>query len=377
MDPSKRSSSRQPTSANASSQAQEQAASEPDTVASDDLLASSRYRRASQFAQLGVAGQTRIEQSKVLVAGCGALGSMIAERLARSGVGHLRIVDRDWVELTNLQRQTLFTERHAQDSVPKAIAAAEVLSGINSQIELEPIVEDVTYLNIERLAQGVDLILDGTDNFETRMLINDYALRYRVPWVHGGCLGASGQVMSILPGETACFRCLVPELPPRDALPTCDTAGVLGPAIGLIASWQAAEALKILSGNLSAVCRQLIVIDTWNTSCRLLSLDALRAGGSCPACGLGESPFLSGERATQSTILCGKNAVQLSGAGTVDLTALASRLKSVGELSANAFLVRLKYEGYTITCFRDGRVVVEGTTEPAFAKTLVARVLGS
>ncbi len=172
-----------------------------------------RYRRAAQFAPLGKTGQLAIQNSRVLVCGCGALGSVIAERLARSGVGHLRLVDRDWVELTNLQRQTLFTEEDARTSQPKSIAAARALAQINSDITLEPVVEDVTHTNIARLCEGVDLILDGTDNFETRLLINDYALANRLPWVHGGCLGASGQIMAILPGKTACFRCLVPELP--------------------------------------------------------------------------------------------------------------------------------------------------------------------
>ncbi|MCC6511929.1 MAG: ThiF family adenylyltransferase [Pirellulaceae bacterium] len=341
---------------------------------------SARYRRAAQFASLGVDGQQRIEASRVLVCGCGALGSVIAERLARSGVGHMRIVDRDWVEHTNLQRQTLFTEEDARNSEPKAIAAATALRAINSEIEIEPLVEDVTHLNIQRLAADVDLILDGTDNFETRLLINDYAMVHRVPWVHGGCLGSSGQVMSILPGETACFRCLVTELPPRDALPTCDTAGVLGPAIGVIASWQAAEALKILSGHREAVCRQLITIDTWHTSCRMLSLDALRAAGSCPACTGREFPFLSGERAVQTTVLCGKNAVQLSAASAtdiVDLDQLSARLQSVGTLTKNPFLLRLKTDTHVLTVFRDGRTIVEGTTETAEARTIVARLLGS
>ncbi len=339
-----------------------------------------RYRRASQFAPLGAEGQLRIQNSRVLVCGCGALGSVIAERLARSGVGHLRIVDRDWVEHTNLQRQTLFTESDARDSQPKAIAAAAALRAINSDITIEPVVEDVTHLNIARLAERVDLIMDGTDNFETRLLINDYALVHRVPWVHGGCLGASGQVMSILPGETACFRCLVPELPPADAMPTCDTAGVLGPAIGLVASWQCAEALKILSGHREAVCRSMITIDTWNTSCRLLSLDALRSSQACPACSGRETPFLSGARAVSATVICGKNAVQLAptaGASSVDLKVMAERLATAGRVTVNPFLLRLTTEQHVLTLFRDGRTIVEGTTEPAQARSIVAKLLGS
>lgn len=339
-----------------------------------------RYRRAAQFASLGAEGQSKIQASRVLICGCGALGSVIAERLARSGVGHLRIVDRDWVELTNLQRQTLFTELDARTSQPKSVAAAAALAQINSDITIEPIVEDVTHLNIARLADGVDLIMDGTDNFETRLLVNDYALAHRVPWVHGGCLGASGQVLSILPGVTACFRCLVPDLPPADAMPTCDTAGVLGPAIGIVASWQAAEALKILSGRLEAVCRQMITIDTWDTSCRLLSLDALKATNLCPACSGAEYPFLSGQRAVTATVICGKNAVQLApplGAGTIDLKLMAERLAAIGTISSNPFLLRLTAPNHVLTLFRDGRTIVEGTTEPAEARTIVAKLLGS
>ena len=249
-----------------------------------------RYARQWRFAPLGAAGQDRLGSSTVLICGCGALGSVIAERLARAGVGKLRLVDRDWVELTNLQRQSLFTEEHARQAAPKAVAAAEVLAQVNHQITIEPVVEDLTCDNIQTLASGCDLILDGTDNFETRLLINDYCLRFSVPWVHGGCLGASGQVMPVLPGQTAFFRCLVPELPPPDALQSSDTAGVLGPAVGLIACWQAAEALKILSGHLEAVCRRLLVLDCWHTDCRLVNLKPV---SDCPACQRA-SPFLEG-----------------------------------------------------------------------------------
>lgn len=344
------------------------------------MKSSARYRRAAQFAPLGTDGQAKIEASRVIVCGCGALGSVLAERLVRSGVGHVRIVDRDWVELSNLQRQTLFTEEDARQSVPKAIAAVNALERINSEIALEAVVEDITHLNIERLAANADLLLDGTDNFETRLLINDYSLAHNVPWVHGGCLGASGQIMSIVPGLTACFRCLVPEVPPADAMPTCDTAGILGPAVGLVACWQAAEALKILSGHLDSVCRQLITIDTWHTGCRLVSLDRLKESGDCPACAHHDYLFLSGRRSVQATVLCGKNAVQLapaSGSAGLDLESLEPQLARVGAVTRNAFLLRLRLPEYGLTVFRDGRTVVEGTTDPAVARSVVARVLGS
>lgn len=339
---------------------------------------SDRYSRQRRFGALGDAGQARLEASRVLVCGCGALGSIIAERLARAGVGYLRIVDRDWVELSNLARQTLFTEKDAADNRPKAVAAAEVLRKINSSITIEPVVEDVTHRNIRQLATDCNLILDGTDNFETRLLINDFSLVNKIPWVHGGCLGASGQVMSIIPGQTACFRCLVPEMPPREAMPTCDTAGVLGPAVGIVASWQAAEALKILSGHLSDVCRELIVIDSWHTSIRLISLASVMQQGSCAACHKKQFPFLDGKFHSDATVLCGKNAVQVapSGPNSIDLDQMARHLSTLGGVVATPFFLRLTLPDYVITLFRDGRAIISGTSDPAHAKSILARTLG-
>ncbi len=344
----------------------------------DNPLSFNRYLRQQRFEPIGQAGQELLAKSSVLICGCGALGSVIAERLARSGVGHLRIVDRDWVELSNLQRQTLFLERHAREAVPKAAAAVEMLTQINSEISIEALVEDVTCDNIDSLARGCDLIMDGTDNFETRLLINDYCVKNSIPWVHAGCLGASGQIMTILPGETACFRCLVPELPPPETMQTCDTAGVLGPAIGIIASWQAAEALKILSGNRSAICRQLIVIDSWDTDCRRINLSP---ASGCKTCGLRQFEFLDGQVRTESVVLCGKNAVQVtipSPSGSfADFQALAEKWQTLGQVNVNAFFVRLSLPSMQVTLFRGGRAVVEGTTNSAEAKTLLARILGS
>ena len=336
----------------------------------------SRYSRQIRFAPIGEQGQVNLERTRVLVCGCGALGSQIAERLARAGVGSLRLVDRDWVEKSNLQRQALFTEADAAEARPKAIAAAERLRELNADISVEGIVDDVTFQNIASLAHQCDLILDGTDNFETRFLINDYCIKNRVPWIHGGCLGASGQILSILPGESACFRCLVPDLPPRDALQTCDSAGVLGPTVGLIACWQASEALKVLSGNPQAVCPGLIVLDSWNNECRILSLQRRE---SCPTCGQHEFPFLDGSLRTETTILCGKNAVQLESPNLQpqSLETLAERLASIGEVRRNAYFVRAQVDGFQITIFQGGRTVVEGTTSAAEAKTLLARTLGS
>lgn len=325
---------------------------------------------------MGDAGQAKLGDSRVLLCGCGALGSLIAERLARAGVGSLRIVDRDWVELSNLQRQTLFTEEDAQRSNPKAVAAARVIGQINSDVQVEPVVEDLTHENIAELAAGCDLLLDGMDNFETRFLINDYCVQNQVPWVHGGCLGANGQVLTILPGQTACFRCLVPELPPREALDTCDTAGVLGPAIGIIASWQAAEALKVLSGNRDAVAPGMIVVDCWNTDCRIIKIPR---NAACRACGLGEFPFLNGSIRTHATILCGKNAVQVESptASGESLEQVAQKLEGLGPVNQNDYFLRLQLEDHTITIFKGGRAIVEGTTSEADAKSILARTLGS
>lgn len=334
-----------------------------------------RYSRQERFSPIGEEGQAKIQAATVLVCGCGALGSVIAERLVRAGVGHLRIVDRDWVELSNLQRQTLFTEDDAASTTPKAVAAAQRLQSINSTVQIEPFVEDLSPDNIADLARGCDLLLDGTDNFETRFLINDFCIRQSLPWVHGGCLGASGQVLSILPGDTACFRCLVPELPPREAMETCDSAGVLGSAIGIIASWQSGEALKILSGNQDAVCRGLVVIDSWNNDCRIVNL---KRQMKCHCCVDREFPFLNGDIRTATTVLCGKNAVQIeSPAGMSEsLESLAAKLRPLGEVTQNAYFVRLQLPENTLTIFRGGRTVVEGTTSESVAKSLLAQTLG-
>ena len=336
----------------------------------------SRYSRQERFAPLGGEGQARLRSATALVCGCGALGSVIAERLARAGVGRLRLVDRDWVELSNLQRQALFTEEDAAEARPKSVAAAEALGRINGEVQVEALVEDVTYENIAQLAEGCDLLLDGTDNFETRYLINDYCVQRRIPWVHGGCLGAGGQAMTILPCETACFRCLMPEPPSPGSFETCDSAGVLGPAVGLVACWQASEALKILSGNRQAVCRGLWVLDAWAADCRVIGLAPQR---DCPACQQRQFPFLDGSVRTESTVLCGKNAVQIviPGLDQRSLADVADRWVGMGELRRNPYFVRLTTGQHHLTLFRGGRIVVEGTTDVAEARGIIARAIGA
>ncbi len=342
-----------------------------------------RYRRQTAFAEFGKAGQARLATSRVGIVGVGALGSVIAERLARAGVGMIRLIDRDWVEWDNLPRQTLFVESDAEQRLPKAIAAAEHLKASNSSILIEPVVVDLIPTNAMALLSDVDLILDGTDNFETRYLINDVSLERKIPWLHGGCVGASGQTMACIPDQTACFRCLMPEPMPADQQATCDSAGVLGPAITIIAGWQAMEAIKLLSGHPEAVSRKLHTFDFWNNEFRQIKIEPMRTGDGCPACGLGRRDFLDGSRSTSTQVLCGRNAVQIQNPNeqSVDLRLLAERLKGLGSVVVNPFLLRFESEvsngeQFTITVFRDGRGIVAGTEDPVMARRLYAAWIG-
>lgn len=338
-----------------------------------------RYAKQTRFAPLGEHGQQALAASRALVVGCGALGSVIASTLVRAGVGLVRVVDRDYLELSNLQRQVLYDEADVQGGLPKAVVAGEKLRQINSEIEVDAVVADLTHQNITHLADGVDVIVDGLDNFETRLLLNDYAVSTGTPWVYGGCVGAEGQVLAVLPGETACLTCLVPEPPPPGATPTCDTAGVLGPVVSVVASLQAMEALKILSGNRAQVNRQLTTIDLWRNRIRTLSVDRLHEEGTCPTCHDRSFPWLSGQRGSQAAVLCGRNAVQLRAAAprTLDLPSLAARMQPVGEVTVNPFLLRLRLPEYQITLFKDGRAIVSGTEDEARARSLVAQYVGS
>lgn len=339
-----------------------------------------RYARQMRYAPIGEEGQRRIAAGRALVCGCGALGSVVANTLARAGVGRLRIVDRDFLELNNLQRQVLYDEDDVAAGLPKAIAAANRLRRINSQIEIEPIVADVDATNIERLVEGVDVIVDGTDNFETRFLLNDVSLVRRIPWVFGGCLGAEGQTMTILPGETACLRCLIPEAPGPGESETCDTAGILGPIINVVASIEACEALKILAGRRDAVSRSLQLFELWDNRSRQIDLAPLvAAAADCPACSGREHPWLDGRRSSHSAVLCGRNAVQLSfpGRDPLDLDALARKLAPLGRVTSNRYLVRLAVDRFLFTLFADGRAIVGGTDDPAEARSAYARYIGS
>ena len=336
-----------------------------------------RYARQVRYPPLGEEGQRRLGQGRALVCGCGALGSAAAEMLVRAGVGTVRIVDRDFVELSNLHRQSLFDEQDARQQLPKAIAAAEKLRRINSTVAIEPIVADIDHTNVEQFCQGVDVLLDGTDNFETRFLLNDAAVRGGLPWVYGGCVGAEGLSMTIRPGLTPCLRCLMPDCPLPGSTPTCDTAGILGPVVGVIASIEAIEAIKILSGHAEAASRSLTVVELWNGHMRQVDVSRLREQVDCPTCKRHEFPWLAGRGGNRSAVLCGRNAVQLTHpGGRVSLDELAARLRGVGRVTQNQFLLRLVVEPYELTIFPDGRAIIGGTDDPATARSLYARYVG-
>lgn len=263
-------------------------------MAQQPRLDLTRYARQAQFAPLGTEGQRRLSASSVLLCGCGALGSTIANTMVRAGVGRLRIVDRDFVELSNLQRQSLFDEADAEAGRPKAVAAAEKLHRINSAVAIEPIVANIEPGNIEQFFQDVDLILDGTDNFETRFLMNDAAVKLGRPWIFGGCVGAEGQTMTIVPGRTACLRCLMPDCPTPGSTPTCQSVGILAPIVGLIASIECVEAIKILSGHAESISRGLTTVDLWQNHLKQIDVSRLRDKTDCPTCKRGQFPWLAG-----------------------------------------------------------------------------------
>jgi adenylyltransferase/sulfurtransferase len=330
-----------------------------------------RYSRQILFPGIGEEGQRKLLDSHVAIVGCGALGSFQAEALARAGVGRLTIIDRDYVEPSNLQRQWLFEEADATAGVPKAIAAERSLARINSGVRVTGIVADLTPTNIHELLDESALILDGTDNFETRYLINDYSVSRVLPWIYGAAVGSYGVSMPVLPGRSACFRCVYPEAP-GGPQPTCETAGVLNSVTAMVAALQVADALKLLcSGSLDP---RLTTLDLWSGSIRRIELPA--RDPDCPACGHGQFPYLDGER--QSPIsLCGRNAVQIHERNnSLDLEGLKLRLSPLGEVRANEFGLRFFCPPYEMTIFRDGRAIVKGTTDTGLARSLYARYIG-
>lgn len=336
-----------------------------------------RYSRQILFPGVGEEGQRKLRASRVLLVGCGALGSNIANTMVRAGVGRLTIVDRDFLELNNLQRQVLFDEEDVARSLPKAIAAAEKLRKINSQVEVVPLVADVNPGNIEQLVREADLVMDGTDNFETRYLINDACVELGKPWTYGGVLASYGVTMTIVPHETPCLRCIFPDSPPPGTTPTCDTAGILASIASVIASMECVEAIKLLVGTREKVNRGLIWVDLWENSFE--NPLGGQIAPDCPTCVQGNYEFLEAREGTRTTSLCGRDAVQVSvrGAASVSFPELAKRLSSVGQVQYNEYMLRFQVDGYELVVFPDARTLVRGTSDEALARTLYARYVGA
>jgi len=338
-----------------------------------------RYSRQILFPGIGQAGQKRIAKSSVVIIGCGALGAMQAEMLARAGVGGMRLVDRDFIEESNLQRQIMFDERDLAERLPKAIAAAARVGRINSEIEVESVVKDVNYSNIIELIADVDLILDGTDNFETRYLINDAAVKSKKPWVYGAAVGSYGVQMTIRPNYTPCLRCVFPEKPAPGSSPTCDTAGVILPAVAAVASYQVSEALKILAGKIDRLHGSLLQFDLWENKTTRIKLDGLRGHGNCPTCEQGKFDQLAAHAGQLAIALCGRSAVQITPASErqIDLAKLAEQLREAGEVSYNRYLLKFRAGGHELTVFSDARAIIKGTDDPNVARSIYARYIGA
>ena len=336
-----------------------------------------RYSRQVLFPEIGPEGQEKLIASLVVLIGCGALGSSHAEMLARAGVGNLKIVDRDFVEFSNLQRQTLFGERDAQERLPKAVAAQSRIAAINSEISVEPVVTDVNNSNVESLIENADVVLDGTDNFQVRYLLNDACVKQGKTWIYGAAVSSYGSTMTIIPGDTPCLRCIFSDMPDAGSAPTCDTAGVIMPVIATISAIQVTEAVKILVGDRGSLHGSLLQIDMWANDRQRIKLGA--PNSDCPTCGLQNFECLDAENAEFSAVLCGRDAVQIAPPRqtSIDLVEFASRMSSVPDLKQNDYLVRFMVEGKEFTVFRDGRAIIKGVDDVAAARSLYARFVGS
>ncbi|WP_114209808.1 ThiF family adenylyltransferase [Acidisarcina polymorpha] len=333
-----------------------------------------RYSRQVLFSGIGPAGQHKLAASHVAIAGCGATGAAAASLLARAGVGTLTLIDRDYVEESNLQRQVLFDEDDAQSALPKAEAARRKIALFNRAVRVKAEVADLVPRNIHQLLSGADVILDGTDNFETRYLINDYSIEMQRPWIYAAAVGAYGATMNILPGETACLACIFPH-PPSGPVDTCDTAGILNTAVNLTASIQVTEALKLLAGARDAMRRSFLAVDLWTNDRSEISTAAPRTG--CEVCGKRDFTYLRGDGRPHIT-LCGRNSVQIHEHNRpVDLAAMQLRLEPHGTVRRNEMLLRFQRGEHTITLFTDGRALIQGTTDTAVARSLYARFIGS
>ncbi|MCU1219337.1 MAG: UBA/THIF-type binding protein [Candidatus Angelobacter sp.] len=333
-----------------------------------------RYSRQVLFPGIGSEGQARLSQGRVAIVGCGATGACVSGLLARAGVGHLVIIDRDYVESSNLQRQSLFDEADAAESLPKAVAAGRKIAAFNSEVQTTPMVADLTPENIELLLRDTDLILDATDNFETRYLINDFAVKHGRPWIYAAAVAAYAVTMNVLPGETACLACVFPA-PPEGTIETCDTAGILNSAVNLIGSIQATEAIKFLVGAKDKLRRTLLSFDVWSNEQAEIAAGRPRPG--CQTCEMHQFIHLAGERRPQIT-LCGRNSVQIHERNRpVDFAEMSARLGTHGTVKYNAFVLKFWRDPYEMTLFPDGRAIIKGTSDTSIARSLYARFVGS
>ena len=335
-----------------------------------------RYSRQMLLSGWGEQGQRLLRTKTAAVVGCGALGSHIASHLVRAGVGRLILADRDFVEWHNLPRQALYSEADAEAGMPKAVAAAGRLRKINSLVRIEEHVVDVNADTVEELISGSDLVLDGADNFEVRYLVNEACVKHGIPWVYGGVLGTYGLMAPILPGETPCLRCLLGPMPAPGAVPTCETAGVLGAVVATIAALEATEGLKLLLERKDEVLRSLAMVDVWKGD--MERVETHKGTTSCPVCDEGRYELLEADLGSAAVVLCGRAAVQITPrpAQSLDLIRLAERLGDEGVIGANEHLIRLDVEGVQLTVFADGRTIVKGTDDAARARALFARYVG-
>lgn len=345
------------------------------TVPSDET----RYARQIRFAGIGPDGQAAISAGRAAVVGVGALGSVIAQHLVRSGVGFVRVIDRDIVDWSNLQRQVLYDEADVRAVMPKAEAAAARLRSINRSVEIEPVMADLTAENAESLLGDVHIILDGTDNFSVRYLINDISVKLGIPWVYGGAVGGAGATMTVRPGTTACYRCLFPDPPSAGSADTCETAGILSPVVDIIGSIQALEAIKLLAGKEQSLHGKLMQSDIWNS--RFMPMDISRARRhDCPACGQRRFEFLEYDADTPAVAtLCGRNTIQLSAGrgGQLSLAELAARLEGILPVERSPFLLKITAApDIVMVLFPDGRALVQGTDNPVKARAIYAEILG-
>lgn len=335
-----------------------------------------RYSRQILFEGIGKGGQQRLLASRVLIVGCGALGTAHAEALARAGVGHLRLVDRDFIEPSNLQRQTMFTERDARERLPKAIACARHIKEINSEVEVEAEVSDVNQTNVERLIRDCDLVIDGTDNFSTRYLVNDACVKQNKSWIYGAAVSSYGVTMTVRPHTTACLRCVFEEAPQAGSAPTCDTSGVIMPIISIVSAVQVSEALKLLTGHTESLHNSLMQLDVWRNEWRRIAMG--KPNADCPVCAKGIYEALDAEGSEFAAVLCGRDAIQISPPRptAIDFERLAERLRASGEVNFNPYTLRFRVGEYELTVFRDARSIIRGTDDIKQARSLYARYVG-